>query len=210
MQPIVHFLLSIVAGLGVGMHLENKIKKNSLILILAFACTSIDIDHIFPIYQNSGVKIFHNVFVFIIIPITLFLIFYFYEHKKNSSIGQRACILLAVMFVGHMFLDGTSGSMPFFYPLRPERYAIVNMGVTIDPSFFKLTSLELIMIIWGGFILSANLLETFIYNDVEGKVTSTLFSDEERISKKERKSILTTFFTQVAFINRRGITDKKF
>lgn len=209
MQPIVHFLLSIVAGLGVGMHLENKIKKNSMILFLALACTCIDIDHLFPIYQNSGIKIFHNVFVFIVIPIILFLIFYFYEHKKNSSIGQRACILLAVMFLGHMFLDGISGSMPFFYPLRPERYTIINIGVTINPSFFKITSLEMIMIIWGGIILCANLLETLIYNDVEGKVSSIQFSDEKCISKKETKPTLTTVFTQAVFIKRRSITDKK-
>jgi hypothetical protein len=167
MQPVVHFLLSIVAGLGVGLHYDNKHKKYLLIFLLALATTCIDLDHLLPIYKENGIKILHNFFVFIVLPSFLFLVFYVHERERKSSLGQRACLLLSVMFLGHMFLDGISGTMSFFYPLHPDMFTLNNMGITLHPSFFTLTTGHVVFIIWGVLILGANMLETIIYDDVE-------------------------------------------
>jgi len=200
MQPIVHFLLSILAGLGVGLHLENKIKKYSLILLLALGATSIDLDHLLPIYHESGVKIFHNFFVFIALPVTLLLTSFVYEHKKGSTIKQRTCLLLCVMFAGHMFVDSFSGDgLPLFYPFRSEMLRVSNMGITIHPILFTLTSDQVIMIFWAVIICLANLYETLTYNEVECKKPFVLELKWFRTKNKAKKSWLPTVIGGLSF-----------
>lgn len=200
MVPIIHFLLSILAGLGVGLHLENKIKKYSLILLLALAATSIDLDHLLPIYHESGIKIFHNFFVFIAFPVTLLLTFYIYEHRKGSTIKQRTCLLLCVMFAGHMFLDSISGDgLPLFYPFRSEMFMTRNIGITIHPTLITLTSDQVIMIFWAVIICLVNLYETLTYNEVECKKPFVLKLRWFRTKNKAKKSWLPTVIGGLSF-----------
>ncbi|UCG70882.1 MAG: hypothetical protein JSV09_07765 [Thermoplasmata archaeon] len=200
MQPIVHFLLSMVAGLGVGLHLENKNRKYLLIFLLAFAATCIDLDHLLPMYKENGIKVLHNFFVFIMLPSILFLVFYLYESENKSSRGQRACLLLSVMFLGHMFQDGISGTMPFFYPLRSEIFTMSSISITLDPTLFTLTSGQVIIIIWGAVILGANILETLIYNDVEGNKMYHLGLDRPKARNNKRRSRVFMGIGGIVFI----------
>ena len=193
MQPIEHFFLSLIAGLGVGLHLDNKTRKYLLLILLAFAAASIDLDHILPIYHETGLKIFHNFFVFLVLPFSLFLVFYVYERGKSSTLGQRTCLVLSVMFIGHMFLDGVSGTMPFFYPIRSEMFTMNNMGITVDSAFLTLTSLHVILIIWGVVIIGGNLVENLIHNDVEGSESLNPDFKVHRMPDKGRKSPLQAF-----------------
>lgn len=187
MQPIVHFLLSIVAGSGVGLHLDNKRQKAFLIFILALATCAIDLDHLLPGYNETGIAIFHNVFVFILLPAELFLIFFIFERQKSTSIGQRSCLIMSVMFLGAMLTDGISETgMHLFYPLRTEMYSFLNMQATVDPTVFSLTSGQIILIFWGIVIIGANLLESLIYKDVEGQNTP---ADQQK-EKSTRRSWL--------------------
>lgn len=189
MQPIVHFLLSAIAGFGVGIHLENTKKKFLLIFLFALAATAIDLDHLLPVYGESGIAIFHNVFVFILLPAELFLIFYIYERQKGTTIRQRSCLILSVMFIGAMLTDGISESgMTLFYPLNTQIYGFVNMQTTIEPVIFSLTSGQVILVLWGIAILGANLLETVIYNDVEGQ--GIVRDSKSAKDKKAKKSWL--------------------
>jgi hypothetical protein len=170
MQPIVHFLLSIVAGLGVGLHLDNRRQKALIIFILALATCAIDLDHLLPGYHENGIAIFHNVFVFILLPAELFLLFFIFERQKSTTIGQRSSLIMSVMFLGAMLTDGISETgMPLFYPLRTEMYGFINMQTSMDPTVFSLTSGQVILIFWGMIIVGANLLESLIYKDVEGR-----------------------------------------
>jgi hypothetical protein len=187
MQPIAHFLLSIVAGLGVGLHLDSRRQKAYLIVFLALITCAIDIDHLLPGYHESGIAIFHNVFVFILAPAFLYFMFYIMERGKSSSIKQRSTLLLVVMFLGAMFTDGISESgMPLFFPLRPEMYTFINMETTVDPTVFALSSSQMILIMWGIAIAGANLLETLIYNDVEGSSPKRAGSKEKKLDHKRR------------------------
>ncbi len=200
MQTIEHFLLALLAGLGVGLHFQNKTRKYLMIFLMALATACIDLDHLLPIYQDTGIKIFHNFFVFILIPFVLFLAFYAYEGRKNSSVGQRACLSLSVMFLGHMLLDGVFGTLPLFYPFRSEMFTISNIGITIDPTFFTLSPMHVILIIWGAVIMGANMVETLIYNDVEGHEPSGLNSRRGRMPDKSRKSPLQAFINALPFV----------
>jgi hypothetical protein len=187
MQPIVHFLLSIVAGLGVGLHLESRRQKAYLIIFLALITCAIDLDHLLPGYHESGIAIFHNVFVFILIPAFLYFSFSIMERGKSTSLRQRSALLLVVMFIGAMFTDGISESgMPLFYPLRLEMYTFINMGATVDPTVFALSSSQIILIMWGAAIAGANLLETLIYNEVEGRAPQRSGSEKKEIGHKRR------------------------
>ncbi|UCE37268.1 MAG: metal-dependent hydrolase [Thermoplasmata archaeon] len=198
MQPIIHFLLSMVAGLGVGLHLLNKTKKFLLIILLAVFATCIDLDHFLPIYQETGVKVFHNIFVFILLPSALFLIFFVYEKNKGTSIGQRSCISLCVMFLGHMFLDSFHGStLPFLYPIRPGLFTLGSLGFTVDSSFLSLTSEQVILIIWGGIIFCSNLVETVIFNDIEGREYQAIRSNQKKNTKTHPIAVLSGGFSLI-------------
>jgi hypothetical protein len=209
MQPIVHFLLSIVAGLGVGLHLENKKNKTLIIVLLALATCAIDLDHLLPGYHATGIAIFHNIFVFILLPAELFLIFIILERQKSTTIKQRSCLILSVMFLGAMLTDGISESgMPLFYPLRMEMYGFVNLQASLEPTVFSLTSGQMILIIWGIVIVGANLLETLIFNDVEGQ---NIYSSRTKGSKAKhaRKSWLPVIISGIPIIRFSIFKDKK-
>jgi hypothetical protein len=208
MQPIVHFLLSAVAGFGVGIHLEDKKKRFLLIFLFALAAAAIDIDHLFPVYNETGIAIFHNVFVFILLPAELFLVFFIYERQKGTTIRQRSCLILSVMFIGAMLTDGISESgMTLFYPLNTQIYGFINMQATVDPTVFSLTTGQVILILWGMVIIGANILETVIYNDVEGR---KLESNSKNIdTKKTRKSWLGVIISGMPIIRLPNNSDKE-
>ena len=169
MQPIIHFLMSIVAGLGVGLHLDNKIRKYLLLGALALVTTGIDLDHVLPLYETIGVKIFHNVFVFVVLPVSLLLLFMVLDKKRESTIRQRTMLGLCVMFAGHMFIDSITTGVPLYYPFTSARFTLMEMGMVIDAKVFSLTSWQMIMIFWAVMIIVANLVENMIYKDAEGK-----------------------------------------
>jgi hypothetical protein len=181
-------MLSLIAGLGVGLHLENKRKKYFLIFLMAGIATCIDMDHLLPIYQETGVKILHNVFVFIVLPVSIFLALVVYEWGKGSTIKQRSSLLLCVMFLGHMFLDAISDSNPLFYPFRTDRFTVSNMGIAIDSPILSLTSEQVLLMIWGLVIFGANIVETLTYRDVEQREQSKFDYKSYRNSYKSRKS----------------------
>ncbi len=181
MQPIAHFLLSVIAGIGVGLHLKGKVKKYFVILTLALLTTAIDLDHLLPIYTQSGIKAFHNIFVFVFFPVAVFMGSVIYERNKLTTSYQRISILLAVMFVGHMVQDGTTGTLPLFYPMQEDRYIVAAIGFTVDPVLFSFTSQQSLLLIWGGIIAFANIVETVIFNSVEGK------EEEKELEKSYRK-----------------------
>jgi hypothetical protein len=181
MQPIAHFLLSVIAGIGVGLHLEGKVKKYLIIMILALLTTAIDLDHLLPIYTQSGIKAFHNIFVFVLFPVFVFMVSAIYERNKLTTSYQRISILLAVMFVGHMCQDGMTGGLPLFYPMQEERFTVAAIGFTVDPVLFSFTSQQSLLLIWGGIIALANIVEKVIFNNVEGKV------EEKELGKGYRK-----------------------
>lgn len=200
MQSIVHFLMSIVAGLCIGIHIESKLKKGSVILLLSIAATSIDLDHLFPIYHQTGMKVLHNFFVFIIFPVIIFFIFCIYEKGKKSSIGQRVCMLLCINFVGHMFLDSiTETGMPLFYPFGSDSYSLRNMQIAIDSPVFSLSSQHIILIFWGVIICLANILETLTYNEVEKGEPFRIWIKDRRIFKRDKKDWLPTVANSISF-----------
>lgn len=203
MQPPVHFLLSIVACLGVGLHLKNKFRKYLLIIFVALVTTSIDLDHFLPIYQESGIAIFHNIFVFIILPATVFWVFFLYEEKKTTSLGQRVSLLFCVCFMGHMFLDCVlGGTLPFFFPVNSGLCTISNVGITMDPAVFSLTSDQMILIIWGVIIFGANILETMIYNDIEKNEYMNHTSSDKKADGKGKKSRRSVIFQAGLYFTR--------
>jgi membrane-associated HD superfamily phosphohydrolase len=119
-------------------------------------------------YQESNIAVFHNIFIFIILPATIFWMFFIYEQRKTKSLGQRVSLLLCVSFIGHMFLDCIQGgTLAFFFPVSSGFSTISNIGITTDSAVFSITSDQMILILWGVIIFGANILETLIYNDIE-------------------------------------------
>jgi membrane-bound metal-dependent hydrolase YbcI (DUF457 family) len=182
MQPIEHFLLSLIAGIGVGLHLDNIKKKYLIIFILACIATAIDLDHLLPMYTQGGIKAFHNIFLLIFFPVVLFIGASVYESRKGGSIYQRNMLILAVLFVGHMLQDSMTGNIPLFYPISKGQYTVISLGFTVDSVLFSLTTQQSLLLIWGGIIAFANLVETVIYRCEEGK--------EERIKSSKPEQMI--------------------
>jgi hypothetical protein len=166
MNPLIHFLVSVVAGLGIGLHHK---RKYTIIIVLAAFSLFVDLDHFLGSSQRS-IHIFHNVFFFITFPLIIFLIFYLYEvlNRKGSTKLQRISLLFLVMLVGHMFIDGIDcGAMALYYPLTTSQYVLTDISLSLHP-YFSLTSEQTLLLIFGVIILIANLIETRIYKRHEG------------------------------------------
>ena len=201
MQPFIHFLISIVAGLGVGLHLEDKKKKYILLCAMAVATAGIDLDHILPIYETVGVKIFHNVFVFVVLPVSLFLLFMVLDKKRESTIRQRAMLGLCVMFAGHMFTDAITSGVPLYYPFTSARFTLMDMGVVVDAQIFTLTSWQMIMIFWAVMIMAANLVETMIHKEVEGKESTDWSVQFSKTGYRKKRHIFTSLLEKLPFVS---------
>lgn len=197
MEPIVHFLLSVIAGLGIGLHMGNKNKKYLMIILMAILATALDLDHLFPGYAEGGLKIFHNIFIFINIPVILLLSLIIWERGKGTTQKQRNALLLCVMFPGHMFTDIISGAgVSLFYPFNTNTVTVGNIGLSVNSPLFSLQAYQVLLIFWGAVIVCANLAETFTYLDVEGRKLPRLEYEGRKTSQGKPRSWLPTFYTQ--------------
>jgi len=166
MNPLIHFLASIVVGIGVGLHHK---RKYTIILVLASLCLFVDLDHLIG-GPKADSYMFHNVFVFITLPLTIFLVCYLYEvvKREGSTKYQRISLVFIVMLVGHMFLDGIDGgAMALYYPLSSNQYVLSDISFEPHP-YVSLSSEQTLLLIWGLIILATNLIETRIYKRHEG------------------------------------------
>ena len=189
MQPALHFILSLVAGLGIGLHLEDKAKKYFMIFLMAIITTSVDLDHLLPLYSESNIKVLHNIFIFIFLPVGLLLFFLVYERGSGSSVKQRFSLMLCVMFSGHMFSDVIAGGgVALFYPFSTQTLTVGDIGITIDSLIISLSADQVLFMIWGATILCANLAETFTYNDVEGRKQPETFLKDTQAYKRTKKT----------------------
>lgn len=169
MVPIVHFVASFLIGIFIGFHSKHRLV---VITCLSSILGLIDLDVFFSLYKTDGIRVFHNVYVFATIPLLAFLIAYVAENllQTKSTFWQRSTLTLFVMMLGHMFLDLADGaSLSLQYPLDSTSYVLSEgLGFTVNEyvSFTPEQSLLFVLIIIITFV---HILETAIFNGVEGK-----------------------------------------
>jgi hypothetical protein len=78
---------------------------------------------------------------------------------------------------------------------------VAKLGITIDSSLFSLSSAQVIMIVWGGIICWANILETITYNEVECKKPFRLMFWKDRKLQLGKKRLIPEGIV--------GVTSKK-
>lgn len=123
-------------------------------------------DHLLPIYREEGICIVQNVWIFIILPITILSISLFYEFliKKHGTFFTRMSILLFAVLLSHMLLDLVGGSTLYlFYPLSTTEYTLSSIFVVNSPPYLVLSDIETALILLAFLVLSLNLAETHLF-----------------------------------------------
>lgn len=161
MDSLFHFVLAIIACMAVGLHRKHGLR---IIVLISFFAVLIDIDH----FIFAGQKYLHNIWLIAIIPIILFFIAYWYEHKqkKRSIRWQTYSLLLLVVMISHAVADYfSSEGLMLFYPFSKAVIMIPSwLAMQLPNTPYAIISQASIALLIGFVvILLAHFIEDFIY-----------------------------------------------
>ena len=142
MDSLFHFILAILACMAVGLHRKHGFR---VIIAVSLIAVLIDVDH----FIFGGRTLLHNIWFIALVPIILFFVAYWYEHRKKPRVikWQSYILLLLVVLVSHAMADLFQGGK-LMIPNTP--YPIISTtGVAFLIGFVV--------------ILSAHFIEDFIY-----------------------------------------------
>lgn len=148
-----HILISFILALIVNVRLRHKYW---LYLMAAIAINFfIDGDHFLaPFFNNVG--IFHNMFVFVIIPLAIYGIAFIYGQKKRKGVYPAIALMFFAITLSHLFIDAADGSPIFLqFPLSTTKF-IFNPAISIKTSFFALRTQECALLLLGILALAFN------------------------------------------------------
>ena len=130
MDTLFHFVFSVMAGMAVFRE-KHRIPA---VLTLAFLSVLVDLDHFFGMSARGT---FHNIFIVIGIPVTAFVMFYFYERKKSIKL-QTYALTLMVMLAGHVAADTFyGGEVKLLYPLSSQEFVSPSTLVLATDQFYS-------------------------------------------------------------------------
>jgi len=178
MHPIIHVAISILIGLGMGFHSKRKY----LIVVLGSLGVNglLDLDYLLKGYGVMELRYFHTGIGMLYIPILILIGAHLYERKKDTSILTRMSIFFLIVAMSHLVLDTFTGDTPvmLYYPITLQEY-------TFDPDL-----LPLALILFIGLTAAANVLETYLYNNNEGMVSSPLEEPGGNLTRRYRDRML--------------------
>lgn len=156
MDSLFHFILAILAGMAVGLHMKHGFRN---IVFIALIAVLIDVDH----FMFGGRSLFHNIFT-LLIPIGLFLFFYHFEKGKIKY--QSLSLILFAVLVSHFAADLFYGnSLPLLWPFSQTPFALPEwLMVKLVGTPYLIVSKEAIaLLLGGGIIMLTHFVEDFIY-----------------------------------------------
>lgn len=122
MDTLFHFIFPLIAMMAARIKVKHSIRVS---IILAAAAALIDVDHFFGLVARGT---FHNIFVTVLFPIVLFLIFF----KKKNKHYMHLSLILLLFLVSHPILDMfTEGGVELFYPFSNQMYDLSKFSLTI-------------------------------------------------------------------------------
>ncbi|MFB6245410.1 MAG: metal-dependent hydrolase [Candidatus Nanohaloarchaea archaeon] len=155
MDSLFHFVVSFLAGMSINPRLKHRIWD---VAAVALAGVLIDIDHLLFSFPRA----FHNVFVAVLLPLTLFYIAF---RREDGVRYQSLSLLLLVVLVGHMLVDLFNGGViKPFYPVLGMEMMVQEFSINfIRDSWSIATSDSLLLAFNAVFVSLAYFAEDFIY-----------------------------------------------
>ena len=182
-DSLFHFVFPFLAIMATGLKLKHRIVVAA---VLASLAVFLDVDHFFGLVARGT---FHNIFVTLLLPFSLFLLALKFEKKGNfwKNITLMAALVLfshpaADMFVGH-------AGVKIFYPISDEKYLFdfVSFPVTLPDGFVAhaISSEGVGLSIFTVFLLGVIFVEDFV--NVLIKTKSLVKAFRKTVLKEERK-----------------------
>ncbi|MEM3396679.1 MAG: helix-turn-helix domain-containing protein [Thermoplasmata archaeon] len=148
-----HILISFVLALIINVKLKHKYW---LYITATIGINGlIDSDHFISALLGD-VNIFHNIFVFVVIPLGFYALAFFYGQKKGKGVYPAIALMVFAITLSHMYLDVAAGTPIFLqYPISTTKF-IFNPSLTVNSGFVVLRTQETALLILGLLALAFN------------------------------------------------------
>ncbi|MGB9635806.1 MAG: helix-turn-helix domain-containing protein [Thermoplasmata archaeon] len=163
-----HIIISFVLALIVNVKVKHKywLYLGAAIGINGF----IDSDHLISIYFGN-VNIFHNMFVFVIIPLAIYGIAFAYGALKRNPIFPVIALMIFAITLSHMYLDVAAGTPILLqYPFSTNKF-IFNPSLSVNSGYVVIRTQEMALLLLG--------IIAFAFNRVAAYHYSHAWTDEE-------------------------------
>lgn len=157
MHPAVHVLISLMIGLGIGLHHRYRY---AIIMVTAFLVNGIiDMDYILFFRGLFTQRYFHTGIFLLYIPALILVGAYLYERDTDRSIMTRISLLVLLISASHLLLDTFSpeDTVYLYYPFSMTVYRL-------DQSL-----IPFIAVIFTAVVLLVNRIETYLFDSNENK-----------------------------------------
>src|SRR6266550_4529535 len=127
MDTLFHFVFPLIALMAARVKIKHEIP---VAFGLAFSAAALDIDHFFGMVPRGT---FHNVFVVILLPISLFILSLKFE--KGATYYKNITLTLLLFLCSHPIADMFEpGGVKFFYPFSNDYNDLSALSLTIPLS----------------------------------------------------------------------------
>lgn len=180
MDTLFHFIFPLIAMLAARIKVKHSITVS---ITLAASTALLDVDHFFGLVARGT---FHNIFVTVLFPIILFLIFF----KKGNKKYMHLSLILLLFLVSHPILDMfTEGGVELLYPFSEQKYDLSKFSLTVPlPSgvnAYVVSTAGVGLTIYFLLILSVIFIDDFLkYFEKDKKIGYTF---EQTLKKEEKK-----------------------
>lgn len=181
MDTLFHFIFPLMAMMAARVKVKHVITVS---IILAAAAASLDLDHFFGLVPRAT---FHNIFVTVLFPVILFLIFF----KKKNKTYMHLSLILLLFLVSHPILDMfDEGGVELFYPISDQMYDLTKFSLNIPlptgEKVYIISTAGVGLTIYFLLILSVIFIDDFLNYFRKDKTAEYTFG---KTLKKEEKKI---------------------
>jgi membrane-bound metal-dependent hydrolase YbcI (DUF457 family) len=139
MDSLFHFLFPLIAMLAARIRLSHGLVT---VLGISAAAVLIDVDHYFGFVPRGT---FHNVFVTVLLPVTLLALSFRYGVERHRQIS----IALLLVMTSHVMLDMFSeGAVYLLYPLSMQQFSLAAFYLMTAEGYYVVTSSSIGLLIY--------------------------------------------------------------
>ncbi len=173
MTPLVHYIFAFIVIYATGYHVKHRLASYAAMAVIINML--FEADHLFPVYAEFHIKLFHNILLASVIPVILFLTSALAENRYFAATGtgdsryQRFFLIFFLISTSHIMLDILDGGPEYvFYPFVKTPF-VLNSSLTIQYTPFLYISPWLLMLLsYGLLVIIVRQMENGIYASMEG------------------------------------------
>ena len=173
MTPLAHYLFAFIVIYATDYHVKHRLASYAAMAVIINML--FEADHLFPVYAESHIKLFHNILFASLIPLTLFLASalaenrYFAATSTGNSRYQRFFLIFFLISTSHLMLDILDGGVEYvFYPFVKTPF-VLNSSLSIQYTpFLYISPWLLVLLSYGLLVIIVRQMENRIYASMEG------------------------------------------